>query len=340
MMNLLLFTCLAYLSISGAAFQASQPCQDRSTPALPTQDAAGEVAEAARLGVNVVKLYEEGKYEEALPLAKRALEIRERNLTPGDERIATAVMNIAEIYLAMKKLSEAQQFLERALQEYEKKLGPEDRRLSTILDRLGQVHFSRSHFPETVDAWNRSLRIKEKAFGADSREVAELLHKLAEFYRFRRKYKEAEPLYDRALMIMRTKVALDEDATENLLEHYACVYYETGKSGKLESLKQKYLPEKPPDTSGSWVLDGKALTLPKPEYSSAARSAHASGTVIVAVTIDETGKVIEARDMCGGHPALTEASIDSARRARFSPTKLSGQPVKVKGIITYRFLVQ
>jgi outer membrane biosynthesis protein TonB len=34
---------------------------------------------------------------------------------------------------------------------------------------------------------------------------------------------------------------------------------------------------------------------------------------------------------------LRDAAIQAAHRARFSPTKLSGQPVKVAGVINYNF---
>jgi protein TonB len=84
------------------------------------------------------------------------------------------------------------------------------------------------------------------------------------------------------------------------------------------------------------VLNGKAVNLPKPSYPPIARTAHASGTVVVQVTIDETGKVISAHAI-SGHPLLQAAAVQAAYSARFSPTQLSGQPVKVTGTINYNF---
>jgi hypothetical protein len=54
--------------------------------------------------------------------------------------------------------------------------------------------------------------------------------------------------------------------------------------------------------------------------------------------IDETGKVIKAESICGGHPALREASRNAATRAKFSPKELNGKPVKVNGVIVYNFV--
>jgi len=93
----------------------------------------------------------------------------------------------------------------------------------------------------------------------------------------------------------------------------------------------------PPKTISGGVLNGKAVSLPKPAYPPAARAVRAAGAVQVQVLIDETGKVVSA-SAAGGHPLLQAAAVAAARGARFSPTLLSGQPVKVSGIITYNFV--
>lgn len=57
----------------------------------------------------------------------------------------------------------------------------------------------------------------------------------------------------------------------------------------------------------------------------------------VQVLIDERGNVVSATAV-SGHPLLRAAAVSAARSARFSPTMLSGQPVKVSGVITYNFV--
>ena len=99
----------------------------------------------------------------------------------------------------------------------------------------------------------------------------------------------------------------------------------------------KPTPPRAPISGG--VLNGKAISLPKPAYPPIARAAHAAGTVVVQVTIDENGSVIAAHAV-SGHPLLQGAAVGAARQARFSPTKLSGQPVKVTGVIQYNFVAQ
>ena len=85
------------------------------------------------------------------------------------------------------------------------------------------------------------------------------------------------------------------------------------------------------------VLNGKALALPPPAYPAIARAAHAFGTVMVKVLIDEQGNVIAAHAV-EGHPLLKAAAVAAARQARFSPTLLEGEPVRVTGVIQYNFV--
>jgi TonB family protein len=84
------------------------------------------------------------------------------------------------------------------------------------------------------------------------------------------------------------------------------------------------------------VLNGTAISLPAPNYPDSAKRMRMAGVVTVNVIVDETGRVISA-EATNGPPALRDSARAAALRARFSPTKLSGQPVKVSGIINYRF---
>jgi TonB family protein len=87
------------------------------------------------------------------------------------------------------------------------------------------------------------------------------------------------------------------------------------------------------------ILNGRALSLPPPAYPDAAKRARASGLVEVEVVIDVNGRVISAKAVRG--PALLmQAAEMAARLARFTPTLLSGQPVRVVGLINYNFSLQ
>jgi TonB family protein len=84
------------------------------------------------------------------------------------------------------------------------------------------------------------------------------------------------------------------------------------------------------------VLNGKAISLPKPDYPPDARAAGAEGVVVVQVMVDEQGNVTEARPI-SGPKQLQEVSVNAALQAKFSPTLVSGEPVKVTGVLVYNF---
>jgi protein TonB len=94
--------------------------------------------------------------------------------------------------------------------------------------------------------------------------------------------------------------------------------------------------KKVPPVVSKGVVTGLAIDLPKPVYPSPAKAVGAGGDVTVQVLIDETGNVVSAKAV-NGHPLLLQESERAARRAKFRPTYLSDVPVKVTGIITYKF---
>ncbi|HUR96747.1 MAG TPA: energy transducer TonB [Pyrinomonadaceae bacterium] len=85
------------------------------------------------------------------------------------------------------------------------------------------------------------------------------------------------------------------------------------------------------------VINGRALSLPRPEYPSDARPSRAAGAVAVQVFIDEGGKVVAA-EAVSGHPLLRRASVNAACSAKFAPVSLQGKFIRVSGVITYNFV--
>src|SRR5207253_6712631 len=84
------------------------------------------------------------------------------------------------------------------------------------------------------------------------------------------------------------------------------------------------------------VIRGNAISRPVPAYPMLARTAHVEGDVQMEITIDENGDVATAR-VISGHPLLQQASLNAAREWKFNKTALDGRPVKVQGVLTFRF---
>jgi TonB family protein len=105
-----------------------------------------------------------------------------------------------------------------------------------------------------------------------------------------------------------------------------------------------------PKTIRGGVVNGKAISLPKPVYPETARAAGVEGMVRVEVLIDISGNVISASaikkenkeieppaDISAAWEDLYASAEEAARSAKFSPTFLDGVPTNVSGIIAYNF---
>ncbi len=98
-------------------------------------------------------------------------------------------------------------------------------------------------------------------------------------------------------------------------------------------------PPTPAPTPGisNGITAGAAVTKAQPVYPPIAKQIKASGEVEVEITIDENGRVIEAKAI-KGHSVLRAAAEEAAKKWVFKPTLLDGKPVKQSGTLTFVFI--
>lgn len=85
------------------------------------------------------------------------------------------------------------------------------------------------------------------------------------------------------------------------------------------------------------ILNGATTRMPTPVYPAEARAANAHGIVNIEIEADEQGNIVKALAV-SGDPALRSAAEDAARRAKLSPRKINGTPVRISGILVYNFV--
>ena len=96
--------------------------------------------EANGLNQQVLQLYEEGRYEEAIPLAQRALEIRETALGESHPHVATSLNNLAALYRDQGNYSAAEPLFLRSLEILETALGESHPHVATSLNNLAELY--------------------------------------------------------------------------------------------------------------------------------------------------------------------------------------------------------
>jgi TonB family protein len=324
----------------------------QTTAAAATTPAAQADAlkEADALSRQVVQLYQEGKFKEALQPAERALAIREGALDAKDRRIAVALANVGAVRIGLKDFDKAESLYRRALAIYEGAGEQDSASVMGVLDQLVYISTFKRDYEKAEASAQKLMAIAEKKYKPEQLEMARALVTLAELARLQLDSKRARSLYARTVAILETHppASVPKGITASLANYLGLLYGEEG--GKDSELTERINKLFIAIASGAssdgarvvegGIINGRALFKPQPEYPPAAISVRAQGVVRVKVTVDESGKVISAKAFDNSpHPALSRAAEAAALRARFTPTLLSGMPVKVNGVITYNFVL-
>jgi protein TonB len=82
------------------------------------------------------------------------------------------------------------------------------------------------------------------------------------------------------------------------------------------------------------------LQVPKIEYPQDARKAGIEGQVALVLRIDSRGTVVAVKVVDAPSPSLAAAAAEGARRFRFSPAFVEGEPVETEIRFTYTFLLE
>ena len=309
--------------------------------------AADELAEADRLSAQVLDLFKRSEFEEALPLAKRALKIREKALHPNDARIADAQSNLAELHLALQHYGEAESLFRKAIKIYELDGKTHAKSVTNALDRVALLREIARKPKEAEDLYLRAIALRQSVLGADHAETKDALDRLATFYTKRKDYGNALPILRQLVAEGEKKYGPTDVQLGKLLERFACALHsnkETLEAEKIEARANTILYADAARKNEPLILsqasfDCRLINNPHPVFPNAAKGRFmGSITLILAVEVDETGQVSKAQ-MVVGDPLFKGASERAALSATLRPLVVNGQAVKFKGTITHGFSV-
>lgn len=225
-----LFCLLALLLC--AAFPLSATAQRADDPRLE---------EARRLSDESRELRQKGKYDEALPLAERALQMREQVLGPDDTAVADSLHALAVIYDNKAEYAKAEPINVRALAIREKALGVDHPDVAKTLNNLAWIYGVRHDFEKAAAFYQRALAIQEKALGPDHADVATTLNDLALLYLEKGDYAQSIAVNERVLAIREARLGPDDSSVAKALNNLALVYTKTGDYTKAEDIYRRSL---------------------------------------------------------------------------------------------------
>ncbi|WP_287705483.1 CHAT domain-containing protein [Microcystis sp. M42BS1] len=120
-----------------------------------------KLAEAERLNQQVIQLYQQGKYNEAIPLAQQALAIWKQQLGDNHPLIATSLNNLAALYYSQGRYSEAEPLYKQALAIHKQQLGDNHPLTAASLNNLAALYQSQDDIPQAINYLSQGLAVEE-----------------------------------------------------------------------------------------------------------------------------------------------------------------------------------
>ncbi|TRV53305.1 MAG: tetratricopeptide repeat protein [Microcystis panniformis Mp_MB_F_20080800_S26D] len=171
------------------------------------------LAEAERLTQQVIQLYQQGKYNEAIPLAEQALAIIKQQLGDNHPLTAQSLNNLALLYDSQGRYSEAEPLYKEALAIWKQQLGDNHPDTATSLNNLAALYRVQGRYSEAEPLYKQALAIRKQQLGDNHPDTATSLNNLALLYDSQGRYSEAEPLYKQALAIRKQQLGDNHPTT-------------------------------------------------------------------------------------------------------------------------------
>src|SRR5437870_5658562 len=181
----LIFFLLAVISLTLmpglAGKEANANCDSVFELQGQNPEQVNELTKASDLSAQVVKLYSEKRYDQALPLAQQVVEIRERLLSPNDPLLGAALSNAGFLYVATKKDNEAEKVFQHALSVYESNSEKNEPAIGGILNALAYIRVRKHDYERAEPLLVRALQIQEKQLGSKNPKTVEAMKDYACF---------------------------------------------------------------------------------------------------------------------------------------------------------------
>ncbi|GCA73562.1 photosystem I assembly protein Ycf3 [Microcystis aeruginosa NIES-2520] len=200
-----------------------------------------KLAEAERLTQQVIQLYQQGKYNEAIPLAEQALAIIKQQLGDNHPLTAQSLNNLALLYQSQGRYSEAEPLYNRSLAIRKQQLGDNHPDTATSLNNLALLYQSQGRYSEAEPLYKQALAIRKQQLGDNHPNTALSLNNLALLYQSQGRYSEAEPLFKQALAIRKQQLGDNHSNTAASLNSLAALYYSQGRYSEAEPLYKEAL---------------------------------------------------------------------------------------------------
>jgi Zn-dependent protease with chaperone function len=174
---------------------------DLGASAIEEASASPEEARFLVLFHKAGELFQQGEYEEAMPVAKEVLKAAEQAFGPDHPSVANSLHNLAVLCHLQGRLEEAEPFHQRALAIREEALGLDHPLVANSFIALASLYQVQGRYDEAEPLYKRGLDILEKVTPGHQ-DLAVTLASMSELYQKMGRRDEAKRLRRRAKRIL------------------------------------------------------------------------------------------------------------------------------------------
>jgi CHAT domain-containing protein/Tfp pilus assembly protein PilF len=229
------------LNVEGQVRGTSGRYEIRVTEVRAATEHDRALQEAHRLSTRALGLFAAGKYDEALPLAERALELSEKELGPDDVYVAYLLDEVGWLYSNKSNYARAEQLFQRALTIDKQTLGLEHPQTAAALLGLGDVYSRTNEYGKAEELLQQALTLTEQTLGPEHPRVEAALKDISGLHYYRGDLVRSERELQRALSIADKTLAPDDFEVANLLSDLGLVYIKGKDYARAEPLLERAL---------------------------------------------------------------------------------------------------
>ena len=200
------------------------------------------------LEARIVELNGRGQYEDAVPLAKQVIDLRQKKDGVQDRDYASALANLAMLYKSLGRFEEAQPLLEQSLAIRRGILKPSDPLIPATLGSLAEIYGAEGK-PEQAEP------LLKQAQGVASPEIANGAEVAGAAYLRQNRFETAIPLLQQALDAYRKLYPANHPKLAAATANLAAAFTGAGKPDQAEPLlKQAAEPISSDDQAAAEAL--------------------------------------------------------------------------------------
>jgi tetratricopeptide (TPR) repeat protein/CHAT domain-containing protein len=202
---------------------------------------AGEIAQWSQLNQQIIQLYKDEKYEQAVTIAKKSLDLAEKIWGSNHPNIVTSLDELAGLYYFQGCYAKAEALYIKSLAITKRLRGNNHSDVVARMNNLAGIYYLQGRYTDAEQNYVQVLQITKHLLEDENPDIATSLNNLAVIYYAQARYDEAEPLYLKALEIRKRCLGDEDSSVANSLNSLAQLYKSQGRYPEAEHLYLKSL---------------------------------------------------------------------------------------------------